>query len=337
MAIKWLIIDAQIHWQPPAVVDNEGEGGSKRIAAFPGGEQNIAYRRLQDIDLTVRTLEEAGVDMLLLNQTTLSPGGLETCKRINDGYAHALQRYPGKLIMCGHIPLNVNRDVIDEIERCISELGFKGMSLISSMPDITLDSPELRPIYEKISQLNVPIVVHPTVRYPLWGGGPKYELRKTISREYEIAKAVVEVMYGVLKDFPDLKFLMPHYGGGMPALKARIRAYFEPDGWSVPAEIRKMEKTPRELDELGLSKAFDDLFDKLYFDMAGAGGGWLPMIESALPTIRADRLCFGTDYPWAIRCAEDISNFIDNIKQLDIPETNKKLMLGENIKRLFKL
>lgn len=337
MAEKWLVIDAHIHWQPPTAVDNKGESSRSRIAALPGGEQNIAYTWLRDIDWIVRTLEEAGVDMLVLNQVTSISGGLETCKRLNDGYAEAILRYPNKLIMCGHIPLQADHNVLDEIERCINDLGFKGMSLISSMPDVTLDSEKLWPIYEKISQLNIPIVVHPTIRYPLWGGGPKYEMRKTISREYEIAKTVVEVMYGVLKDFPNLKFLMPHYGGGMPALKGRLRAWFEPDGWNVPDQLKKVEKTPRELDELGLSKAFDDLFDKLYFDMAGSGGGWLPMIKSALPAIRADRLCFGTDYPWDIHCADDIRSFIDNIKHLDIPETNKKMILGENIKRLFKL
>ncbi len=192
-------------------------------------------------------------------------------------------------------------------------------------------------MYEKIEQLGVPIVVHPTVRSPLWGGGKKYGLDGTVSREYDIAKAVAEIIYSVLKDFPDLKILMPHYGGGMPGLKARFRARFEPEGWDIPHEIKGCSKTPKELHELGLSKAFDDLFDKLYFDMAGSGAGWIPMIEAALLTLRTDRMCFGTDYPHDVHNAEDIRSFIDNVKQLDIPEADIRLMLGENIKRLFML
>jgi len=211
------------------------------------------------------------------------------------------------------------------------------MSLVSSLSEVTLDSPELWPIYEKIDQLGVPIVVHPTVRFPIWGGGKKYELRRSISREYDIAKATVEVMYGVLKDFPNLKFLMPHYGGGMPGLKGRLRAYFEPEGWDIPDEIKNCLKTPRELDELGLSKAFDELFDKLHFDMAGAGGGWVPMIKVALLTMRTDRICFGTDYPYDIHNAQDVRSFINDVKQLDIPERDKRLILGENIINLFKI
>ena len=71
--------------------------------------------------------------------------------------------------------------------------------------------------------------------------------------------------------------------------------------------------------------------------MAGSGAGWLPMIKAALLTIRTDRTCFGTDYPWDLHNAEDIRSFIAVIKQLDIPESDKRLILGENTKNLFKI
>jgi len=123
----------------------------------------------------------------------------------------------------------------------------------------------------------------------------------------------------------------------MPGLKGRLRAWFEPEGLDIPAEIKNTPKTPRELDALGIPQAFDAVFDKLYFDMAGSGAGWLPAIKAALATLRTDRICFGTDYPHDMHTAQDIKSFIDTIKQLDTPEQDKRLMLGENIKRLFKV
>ena len=53
--------------------------------------------------------------------------------------------------------------------------------------------------------------------------------------------------------------------------------------------------------------------------------------------MRTDRLCFGTDYPYDMHTARDIATFVDNIKQLDIPDTDKKAMLGENIKNFFRI
>jgi len=334
---KWLVVDAHTHYLPQEAVAKTGVVRNFDYSALLKGEMSIPYKRIQDIEGTLRIMEDAGVDMAVLNQSAWSGQGLEVCKAMNDSYARLKRDYPDKFILCGHVPLQGGQDVVDEVARCITELGLHGMSLVSSVEDIFLDSPDLWPVYQKIDELNVPIVIHPSVRFPIWGGGKKYELRRTISREYDIAKAAVEVMYGVLKDFPNLKFLFPHYGGGMPGLKARLRAWFEPESWNIPAEIKSCPKTPRELRELGLDKAFDVLFDKLYVDMAGSGAGWKPMIKAALLTIRADRTCFGTDYPYDMHTAGDIKAFVDLIKGMDIPDKDKKLMLGENVKRLFRV
>jgi len=328
MTEAWPIIDAHAHFLPEEAIAVAKTGGSSGFSGIPGA---------RGIEGTLRFMEDAGVDMTVLTMSAVSFLGLNVCKAINDGYAKIMREYPRKFVLCGQVPLQQGQDVADEIDRCISELGLNGISLVSSFPEVTLDSPELWPLYEKINELNVPIIVHPTVRVPLWGGTDKYQMGSTVAREYDMAKAVIEVMYGVLKDFPELKFLMSHYGGGMPALKARIRAWFEPEGWDIADEFRNRAKTPRELDELGLARAFDELFDKLYFDMAGSGEGWMPMIKVGLLTIRTDRTCFGTDYPFEVHNAEDIRSFIDNIKQLDIPDAEKRLMLGENIKHLFQI
>lgn len=338
MGKNWLVIDSHIHFLPEEAVKKAAET-QVNMSNMMIEYRPVTIQKTKDIETMLRIMADGGVDMAVINSSQWNRMGLGICKELNNGYARIKRTYPGKFILCGHAPLQPGQDVVDEIERCISELGFNGMSLLASSPDYSLDSPELWPMYEKINKLGVPIVVHPSIVTSMWGGGAKYELRSTVTREYEIAKCVVEVMYGVLKDFPELKFLFSHYGGGMPALKARVRAKFQPEGWPIPDddECKNNNKTPGELDRLGLSKAFDELFDKLYFDMAGAGAGWVPMINAALAVLRTDRICFGTDYPFDVRVAEDVKCFIDNIKKLKIPDADKRLMLGENIKKLFKV
>ncbi len=344
MTANWLIIDSHIHYLPKEVVIQAASSGTDLSTILRKNRGGVSYKsqdvptsRMQDIEEIIRVEEDAGVDMAVLTQSPSSQLGLDACKTLNNCYAKIAHNYPGRFIMCGHIPLRQGQDIIDEIERCINSLGFKGMALVSSLPEITLDSPKLWPIYEKISRLNVPIVIHPPILPPMNTRENKYNLCRTIFRESDIAATTVEVMYGVLKDFPDLKFLMPHYGGGMPGQKARLRAWFETENRTIPVEIKSSPKTPRELDELGLSQDFDNIFNKLYFDMAGSGAGWMPMMKTALLMFRADRVCFGTDYPFDVHNSQDIRLFIDNIKKLDIPEDEKRLMLGENVKKLFKI
>jgi aminocarboxymuconate-semialdehyde decarboxylase len=336
MAKKWLVIDSHTHYLPEAAIAKAGVSHGFDFPALLKGEMSIPYAKIRDLDGILRVMDDAGIDMAVENQSAWTTQGMPICKAINDGYAEVLKQYPEKFILCGHVPLEGGQTAVDEVKRCINDLGLHGISLPSSAPDVFLDDSQLWPMYKAIEQLDVPIVLHPSVRFPIWGGGAKYDLRRTVSREYDICKATVEVMYGVLKDFPKLKFLIPHYGGGMPGQKARLRAWYEPPGMNIPADIKSCPKTPNELDKLGIPKAFDEIFDKIYWDMAGAGAGWLPGIQVALIMMRTDRICWGTDYPYDMHTAEDMKAFAEVVKKLKIPESERRLMLGENVKRLFK-
>ena len=260
---------------------------------------SIAYSWMQDVERTLKYMDDCGIHRVLINQCSWSPNGLETCKAINDGYAKIEREYPGKFITCAHIPVHEGPSAIDELERSIEVLGLMGVGLLSSYAHIPIDSEWMMPFFEKIAEFDVPIVIHPTLRRPLWGG-TKYDLSTTVSREYDVAKSVVEVMYGVLVRYPDLKFIMPHFGGGMQSLKWRIVISHQPENWNLPEGLRGHALMRRELVERGLWDNFHSQFDKLYFDSSGYGG--VPeMMRAAVDSIRRDRLTFGTDYPYEFR------------------------------------
>jgi predicted TIM-barrel fold metal-dependent hydrolase len=338
MAEKWLVIDAHTHFLPEEAIkkalDSKLDMASLTIGRIPA-----TIQKTKEIENMLRIMEDGGIDISLINSSQWNQLGLPICRELNNGYARIKRTYPDKFLLCGHVPLKPGQEVLNEVDRCISELGLNAMALLASSPDYTMDAPELMPLYGKISELGVPIIIHPTIAKSIWGGGLKYELRSTVSREYEIAKCVCEVMFGVLTQFPDLKFVISHYGGGMPGLKGRIRAWYQPDGWPIPdnEECNNNGKSPNELDKWGLSQSFDKLFDKLYFDMAGQGAGWTPMLNAGLAMLRTDRMCFGTDYPFDVRVSGDVKYFIDAIKALNIPDHDKQLMLGGNLKKLFKI
>lgn len=42
----------------------------------------------------------------------------------------------------------------------------------------------------------MPVFVHPTIRTDLWGGD-RCDMHTTISRQYDILKSFVELLYGV--------------------------------------------------------------------------------------------------------------------------------------------
>lgn len=330
----YLVIDVHNHYIPAEVITRGGVTDGMNIANAAKSRLQ-AYQCIRDSECTLKTMDESGVDITVLSIPQWSSLGLDACKIINNSYREIIQRYPKRFIGCVNIPLSPEPAVIKELERGVKDLGLKAVALVTSTSTFNLGSDQLTPLFAKINELNLPIVVHPSIRQPLWGG-VEYKMSQHISREYEVAKATVEVLYGWLSKYPDMKFVMPHFGGGMPSLKGRVACWFEPAGWDIPANLKGGGKTPRELEELGLDKAFEEIFGKLYFDMAGFAG-WMPIVDSALKTIRTDRLCFGTDYPLDFHDQEDIRTYIENIKQLDIPEQDKRNILGENARRFFSL
>ena len=60
------------------------------------------------------------------------------------------------------------------------------------------------------------------------------------------------ILSGILEDFPDLKFVISHKGGGIAVLKERMNRWF---GFSGAPGSRT-------------SRPFDEYFGKIHFNMA---------------------------------------------------------------------
>jgi len=59
-------------------------------------------------------------------------------------------------------------------------------------------------------------------------------------------------------------------------------------------------------------------------------------VTHALPVIKPDRLCFGTDYLHEMSRVEDTVAYMNVIKSLKISDADKAKMMGGNILSLFK-
>ncbi len=244
--------------------------------------------------------------------------------------------YPGKFVPLAYVPLLDGQPAIDELYRAVNKLGLKGVNIATSLRGVTIDDPQFKPFFKKVSQLNTPVVVHPTVKIPVWGG-VKYNMSGSVSREYGITKAFVEVLCGVPPEFSDLRFLFSHYAGGVPFLLARIKFWYVPHGGSrIPEERKTTPETLREFQGYGLEKDFDQLLDRFYFNMAGTGG-WITALKQALMVLKPERICFGSGYPWEMARASDLKAYINGVKRLDIPEKDKANILGGNVLRLFRV
>ncbi|MFC1868573.1 amidohydrolase family protein [Thermodesulfobacteriota bacterium] len=341
---KYAVVDAQFHYLPRKVMEKvdemvfQSEEGKalQEEQRDPRRKAKPMTQKLCSIETSLRHMEECGVDMAMIMMPAWTVAGLEACRVLNDGMAKAQREYPGKFLPLAAIPYLDVQDSINELDRVKNELGLKGISILTNQRGVTLDDDRLKPFFKKISELGLPVVIHPPTKQKGIWGGTKYKMDGSVSREYEIIKCFTEVFNGVIPEFPDLNFVFAHYGGGVPFLLGRIMSWFiPPESSGIPKNEIEHPMTIREFEEYGLKNCFNKILDRFYFDMAGTGG-WMPAVEYALSSIRSDRLGFASDYPHEMSRTADYRAYIDGIKGLDIPEETKVKILGGNWKTLFK-
>lgn len=326
------VMDMQHHFIPSEAIKYFGK---TREHDFTTGLRRFrkAYEIMVDIKVHLEFMDTAGIDVSILSTGAFTSNGYHFCKACNDGYSDVIRQYPKRFKGMIHVyPYDKDKNE-DEVKRGVEELGLWGLALASSYGEMTIDSSLMDPLYEMALKYDMPVFVHPTVRINLWGG-ERYDLYTTVSREYDIAKSFVEMVYGVLPRFPELKVIMAHLGGGLPALKGRLLAWHQPKDFPIPEEDRGHGLSIYEAAELGLVDDFESRLKNVLFDSAGYGG-WLPVMKSAFETLGSDHVCFGTDYPYELNKSKYTKMIIADISQLNIPNESKRKFFDGNLKKLF--
>ncbi len=331
-----MIIDVHRHYAPKELFEEFGALGRPTWRYQDPTLEFTFYHKLYEVDVQLKDMDEAGIDIAVLSLAQLSLKGLRICRMINDSIARVVKEHPDRFIGCIQLPLHEGKVAIEELHRGL-DLGLKAPAIMSSILDITFDDERMFPFYEEVSRLGLPIIVHASL-FPK-GAESAFTIGRTLSRAYDISAAVLRIIYKVFAKWPDLKFIMPHMGGVLPMMKGRVMAFFEPPpelGIKIdyPEDIKPLPKTLNELEATGAVEEFNNLFDRLYFDTAGACG-WMPAMIAATNAYRHDRIIFGTDYPMEFHTGKDKKWFIDNINSMDISKEDKEAIFSGNFLRLF--
>ncbi len=277
------------------------------------------------VDSHLRFMDEAGIDMAVL--TTNMCNDLDEAREWNDFCAKVVRENPKRFVgFAITLPLG-GAAAFEEMERAINELGMKGVHIQARIEGRTLDSRELWPFYEKVSELRIPVDVHIEGDPPGFDAlRAPYALYYVIAREFDMCAAVLRVcLGGILEDFPDLVFIMNHFGGGISAVKERVDIYTDYLGEKFYQGVPL------------INKPWTEYFNKLYFNMAGREAG-IDAARCALTNISPRRLVFGTDWPWNYEGnPQGVRGYVEKIRKLDLSEDDIDAMLGGAAARLLRL
>lgn len=260
-----------------------------------------------------------------------SQKAVDLAKLANDEMAELVLKYPDRFVAAvACLPMNNMDAALKEVDRAINDLKFRGVQIYTPINDKPLDSPEFVPLYEKMSQYNLPIWIHPqrTRDYPDYRTeeNSKYRMHLTFGWVYETSTAMARlVLSGILERYPDLKFITHHGGAMIPFLEKRIAGSLD------HAEMLRGEKFKE-----NLRRPQIDYFKMFYADTALYGSTAGLMCSHAF--FGADHLLFGTDMPFDSQLGERYTReTIESVEQMDISDLEKMKIFEDNARRLLRL
>ncbi len=224
---------------------------------------------------------------------------LEISRFLNDHIAEVCSRNPKKFIGLGTVPMQDTNLAIQELHRCVKELGLAGIEIGSNINDLNLNEPQFFPIYEEAERIGASIFVHP---WNMMGTKlmSKYWLPWLVGMPAESSRAICSMIFGgVFEKFPKLKVAFAHGGGSFPMTIGRIE-----HGWKVRPDLCAVDNQNNPKNYIG----------KFYLDSLVHDPNVLLYL---IDLFGAERIAVGSDYPFPL--GEDQAGELVKSMDLSIP------------------
>jgi 4-oxalmesaconate hydratase len=203
-------------------------------AAVEGGQLKLQNER--GIDVTIFSPRASGMGHHIGDfQTSL------TWTRICNDLVHRVcTLFPGRFVGVAQLPQSPGappEGCIEELERCITELGFIGCNLNPDPSGGYFNSPPItdrwwHPLLAKIARLDVPAMIHVSASC-----NPAQHTTGSYYLNADTAVFVQLILSDLFKTFPSLRLILPHGGGAAPFHWGRFRGIALQSGRPEPSEI----------------------------------------------------------------------------------------------------
>ncbi len=275
----------------------------------------------------LRALRERGADMTIFSPKASAMAHhigdeavSKTWTRINNDLIHrVVSLFPENFIGVCQLPQSVGVPVencIEELERCVNELGVVGCNL---NPDPSggmwtgrpLTDKAWYPFFEKLVELDVPAMIHVS-------GSCNANFHATGAHYINAdTTAFMQLIQGDLfADFPELRLIIPHGGGAVPYHWGRYRGL---------------------ADMLNKPKLTEHVMRNVFFDTCVYH---LPGIELLFEVIDIDNILFASEMFGAVKGVDPETghNFDDTkryIDALDLSEADRRKVFEGNARRVY--
>jgi 4-oxalmesaconate hydratase len=276
----------------------------------------LKFQRERGTSLTIFSPRAVGMGHHLGDETV----SIAWSRLCNEMIHRVCGLYPKNFVGVCQLPQSPGvapKNSVAELERCITEFGFIGCNLNPDPSGGHWAGPPLfdrawYPLYEKMVELDVPAMIHVS-----GSCNPHFHATGAHYINGDTTAFMQFLTSDLFKDFPTLKFVIPHGGGAVPYHWGRYRGL-----------AQDMKRPP--LEELLLNNVF---FDTCVYH--------LPGIELLTKVIPADNILFASEMVGAVRGIDprtghhydDTKRYLDQVTWLSAAD--KKKIFEDNARRVY--
>src|SRR5215472_15704043 len=230
MAGKPQIIALEEHYLDPDIKARFGEADGTKAPPIA--------QRLDDVgELRLREMDEAGIDIQVLShgapsvQKMDAESAVRLARQANDRLHALVRAHPTRFAAFAAMPTPDPKAAADELERCVTKLGFKGAMVHGLTNGVFFDDKRFWPVFERAQALDVPLYMHPAL--------PHQAVIDTYLKDYvqshpgicraawgftveTATQGVRLVLSGLFDKYPRLKIILGHLGESLPFMVWRI-------------------------------------------------------------------------------------------------------------------
>jgi len=279
-------------------------------------EQNqIRLQKERGTDVTIFSPRASGMGHHVGDE----PVSIEWTQICNDLIHRCVSLFPKNFTGVCQLPQSLNvapGNSAKELERCVKELGFVGCNLNPDPSGGHWKSPPLTdkhwyPFYEQMVALDVPAMIHVSASC-----NPNFHATGAHYINADTTAFMQFIEGDLFRDFPTLRFIIPHGGGAVPYHWGRYRG------------LADMLKRPS-LKQHVMKNVF---FDTCVYHQPG--------IDLLVEVIDIDNILFGSEMVGAVRGIDpETGHYFDDTKRyidaLRIGEEAKRRIYELNARRVF--
>jgi aminocarboxymuconate-semialdehyde decarboxylase len=304
---------------PREAADAAAERASFSAASIAANQAQIGrvWPQLTSVARRLADLDAIGVDIQLVGPMPMHRYWAEPdlaaklATVTNEAVAAHCADGAGRLLGLGTLPLQHPALALRELERVVSELGLKGVSVSTNVDGRELADPAFDPVWETAAGLGAVVFIHP------WGCslgsrlGTRF-LGNTFGQPAETALALSHLIFdGTLDRHPRLKLLAAHGGGFLPTYIGR-----SDHAWEQRPDARGCAQPP------------SSYLRRIWYDaLVYTPQALRHLIEAA----GSDKVVLGTDYPFDM----GVTDPVERATAAGLPASDLTAILSGNAAALL--